>query len=143
MGSGLVRYSKMGCSTSVVGHSRLGPAGRRSSHVRYAPKATVGHQNAIGRDGPKPDSCIAANEVARFDHLIRGSEQRRWDFQAERFCSFGVNHKLKFCRLLNRKFVGFRTAQKLERFYVAFYDRIRTLRIEGAEDEGADREGED
>ena len=37
---------------SLVGHSRPGPAGRRSSHVRYAPKATVGHQNAIGRDGP-------------------------------------------------------------------------------------------
>jgi hypothetical protein len=29
---------------SLMGHSRLGPAGRRSSHVRYAPKATVGHQ---------------------------------------------------------------------------------------------------
>ena len=38
----------------TLGHSRPGPAGRRSSHVRYAPKATVGHQNAIGRDGPTP-----------------------------------------------------------------------------------------
>jgi hypothetical protein len=39
---------------SALGHSRPGPAGRRSSHVRYAPKATFGHQNAIGRewDGP-------------------------------------------------------------------------------------------
>jgi hypothetical protein len=37
---------------SALGHSRPGPAGRRSRHVRYAPKATVGHQNAIGRDGP-------------------------------------------------------------------------------------------
>jgi hypothetical protein len=50
-------------------------------------------------------------EECLVDHLIRGGEQRRWDFQAERFCSFGVNHKLKFCRLLNRKFVGFRAAQ--------------------------------
>jgi hypothetical protein len=40
---------------SASGHSRPGPAGRRSSHVRYAPKATVGHQNAIGRDGPISD----------------------------------------------------------------------------------------
>jgi hypothetical protein len=39
----------------ALGHSRPGPAGRRSSHVRYAPKATVGHQNAIGRDGPMTD----------------------------------------------------------------------------------------
>ena len=46
-------------------HSRPGPAGRRSSHVRYAPKATVGHQNAIGRDGPKADSCTAANSRYR------------------------------------------------------------------------------
>jgi hypothetical protein len=45
---------------SGLGHSRPGPAGRRSSHVRYAPKATVGHQNAIGRDGPGTDSCTAA-----------------------------------------------------------------------------------
>ena len=40
---------------SALGHSRPGPAGRRASHVRYAPKATVGHQNAIGRDGPMTD----------------------------------------------------------------------------------------
>ena len=32
-----------------MGHSRPGPAGRRSNYVRYAPKATVGHKNAIGR----------------------------------------------------------------------------------------------
>jgi hypothetical protein len=30
-------------TTSAVGHSRPGPVGRRPSHVRYAPKATVGH----------------------------------------------------------------------------------------------------
>jgi hypothetical protein len=40
---------------SALGHSRPGPAGRRSSNVRYAPKATVGHQNAIGRDGPEAE----------------------------------------------------------------------------------------
>jgi len=38
--------------SSALGHSRPGPAGRRFSHVRYAPKATFSHQNAIGRDGP-------------------------------------------------------------------------------------------
>jgi hypothetical protein len=45
---------------SQMGHSRPGPAGRRSSHVRYAPKATVGHQNAIGRDGPATDIASAS-----------------------------------------------------------------------------------
>ena len=40
---------------SGMGQERPGPAGRRSSHVRYAPKETVGHQNAIGRDGPQAD----------------------------------------------------------------------------------------
>jgi hypothetical protein len=44
---------------SHLGHSRPGPAGRRSSHVRYAPKATVGHHNAIGRDGPIADIAAA------------------------------------------------------------------------------------
>jgi hypothetical protein len=38
---------------SALGHSRPGPAGHRSSRFRYTPKATVGRQNAIGRDGPK------------------------------------------------------------------------------------------
>jgi hypothetical protein len=51
----VVHHSKIRRSTSALGHSRPGPVGRRSSHVRYAPKATVGHQNAIGRDGPKGD----------------------------------------------------------------------------------------
>jgi hypothetical protein len=46
----------------TVGHS--GPAGRRSGHVRYAPKATVGHQNAIGRDGP------IADIAGLLDHLV-------------------------------------------------------------------------
>jgi hypothetical protein len=44
---------------SALGHSRPGPAGRRSSHFRYAPKATFGHQNAIGRDGPEADINLA------------------------------------------------------------------------------------
>jgi hypothetical protein len=71
-----------------LGHSRPGPAGRRSSHVRYAPKPTVGHQNAIGRDGPKADirlgysitSSAAANSdcgqaaefYTRFERRSRG-----------------------------------------------------------------------
>jgi CheY-like chemotaxis protein len=38
----------------------------RSSHVRYAPKATFSHQNAIGRDGPIADiaqipACLIAD----------------------------------------------------------------------------------
>jgi hypothetical protein len=48
---------------SALGHSRPGPASRRSSHVRYAPKATVGHQNAIGRDVPQADSRVAATSA--------------------------------------------------------------------------------
>jgi hypothetical protein len=47
---------------SALGHSRPGPVGRRASHVRYAPKATVGHQNAIGRDGPKADILRCSKE---------------------------------------------------------------------------------
>jgi hypothetical protein len=60
---------KISSTMSALGHSRPGRAGRRSSHVRYAPKATVGHQNAIGRDGPTADSCAAAKSLL-FDHLV-------------------------------------------------------------------------
>jgi hypothetical protein len=45
--------------------SRVRPAAA-SSHVRYAPKATVGQQNAIVRDGPEAD----INQVILFDHQI-------------------------------------------------------------------------
>jgi hypothetical protein len=38
---------------SASGHSLPGRASSKSDHVRYAPKATVGHQNAIDRDGTK------------------------------------------------------------------------------------------
>ena len=41
------------------------PAGRRSSHVRYAPKATFGHQNAIGRDGPISEIALALMTAER------------------------------------------------------------------------------
>jgi hypothetical protein len=44
---------------SALGHSLPGPAGRRSSNVRYAPKATVGHHNAIGRDVCFTDANIS------------------------------------------------------------------------------------
>jgi hypothetical protein len=57
---------------SALGHSRPGPAGRRSSHVRYAPKATVGHQNAIGRDGPTAEvepACPSGLLCSRMAHL--------------------------------------------------------------------------
>jgi hypothetical protein len=57
-----------------LGHSRLGPAGRRSSHVRYAPKATVGHQNAIGRDVPKADIAPPHSTTSSLE-VIRGARQ--------------------------------------------------------------------
>ena len=40
-------------SMSQLGHSRPEQVGRRSRHVRYAPKATVRHRNAVCREGPK------------------------------------------------------------------------------------------
>jgi hypothetical protein len=74
------------------GHSRPGPAGRRSSHVRYAPKATVGQQNAIGRDGPEADSCTAAKR-ALFDHLVGAGEQARRHANAERLRGLEIDSK--------------------------------------------------
>ena len=53
-----------------MGHSRPGPAGRRSSHVRYAPKATFGHQNAIGRDGPLTDIARHIRNVSPAVSLV-------------------------------------------------------------------------
>jgi hypothetical protein len=64
---------------SALGHSRPGRAGRRSSHVRYAPKATFSHQNAIGRDGPTAEVVYACRlsygnyGSQRYIALLRGS----------------------------------------------------------------------
>jgi hypothetical protein len=44
-------------------------AAHRSSHVRYAPKATVGHQNAIGRDRPEADMAAGPRIVERWERL--------------------------------------------------------------------------
>jgi hypothetical protein len=52
-------------SCPLLGHSRPSGSGRcRSSHVRYAPKATFGHQNASGRDGPKADKVQCSKKIA-------------------------------------------------------------------------------
>jgi hypothetical protein len=70
---------------SALGHQRPGPAGRRSSHVRYAPKATVGHQNAIGRDG----SCVDGSKLARKLYIsakLRGGENKWSDCQFSKAC---------------------------------------------------------
>jgi hypothetical protein len=55
---------------SALGHSRPGPAGRRSGHVRYAPKATVGHQNAIGREWAKTEVgvCLDIKAFSRYEN---------------------------------------------------------------------------
>jgi hypothetical protein len=83
---------------SALGHSRPGPAGRRSSHVRYAPKATVGHQNAIGRDGPDADI-----RPRLFDHLVGGDKQALRHGKAEPLRSVEIDDKLELGGLFDRK----------------------------------------
>jgi hypothetical protein len=61
---------------SALGHSRPGPAGGRSSNVRYAPKATVGHQNAIGRDVPKADILHRSNNAGLLGQVLPNFRQR-------------------------------------------------------------------
>jgi hypothetical protein len=85
---------------SALGLSRPAPAGRRSSHVRYAPKATFGHQNVIGRDGP-----IATNApqqaASLFDHLVGAREQRRRHGKAERLRGLEIDSKFVLVRGLH------------------------------------------
>jgi hypothetical protein len=61
---------------SALGHSRPGPAGGRSSNVRYAPKATVGHQNAIGRDVPKADILHRSNNAGLLGQVLPNFRQQ-------------------------------------------------------------------
>ena len=56
----------------------------------YPPKATEMRVAARLRDGPQPDSCGVANSHL-FDHLVGGSEQRRWDCQGEHSCSLEID----------------------------------------------------
>ena len=51
--------------------------------------------------------------MALLDHLVGGSEQRRWHGKAERFGRFEVYHQLEFRRLLNRQIAGLGTFEDL------------------------------
>ena len=53
-----------------LGHSRPGRASSRSSHVRYAPKATIGHLGAECRDVPIPEVTFT---IRQFLHLAAGA----------------------------------------------------------------------
>jgi hypothetical protein len=46
-----------------------------------------------------------------FDHLVGAGDQRRWDFQPERFGRLEVDHQLVPGRRLQRKVSGFFTLQ--------------------------------
>ena len=46
---------------SVMGHSRPGRTGSKSSHVRYVPKATDNRLRTACSDGLKANSCTAKN----------------------------------------------------------------------------------
>ncbi len=74
-------------------HSRPGPAGRRSSHVRYAPKATVGHQNAIGRDVPKRTHA-PQQTASLFDHLVGERENAGRKIETECLGSLEIDDEL-------------------------------------------------
>jgi hypothetical protein len=62
---------------------------------------------------PKADSCSAANNMGLFNDLICGSKQRSWDIKRQGFGGLAVDHKLEFCRLLDRKFIRFCASQDL------------------------------
>ena len=54
-----------------MGHERPGRAGSGSGHVRFAPKATVGHENAIRRLDEHPEKMRQRRETV--DRVIRRS----------------------------------------------------------------------
>ena len=44
-----------------------------------------------------------------FDHLVSGSEQRRWNIEAERLRSLEIDDQLEFGWLLDRQVARFRS----------------------------------
>jgi hypothetical protein len=56
-----------------------------SRDVRSSPKADIRFQRSICRDGPKADSCSAANQQrVLFDHLVGAAEHGLRNSEAER-----------------------------------------------------------
>jgi hypothetical protein len=46
--------------------------------------------------------CQKRTSAASFDHLVSGSEQRRWNGKAKCLCSFEIDCKHVFGRRLDR-----------------------------------------
>ena len=63
--SALLRCTEVSPPTVELGHSRLGGASWRSSHVRNAPLATVGLKKAACREGPESEVASAIRSPYR------------------------------------------------------------------------------
>jgi hypothetical protein len=73
----------------------------RKSDFRSTAKSGLRADIAPCPFGAQPDSCGAANSHL-FDHLVGGSEQRRWNCQGEHSCSLEVDNQIELGRLQDR-----------------------------------------
>jgi len=78
------------------------------------------------------------NFPTSFDDFVRGSEQRRWNGEAERGCRLDVNGKIKLGRLLNRNVAGLCSMQNLVNHVGRSPEQIGVARSIGHETTGLD-----
>src|SRR5258707_5894111 len=77
-------------------------ASRPPSPVATQHSLPSGRYSFLGPDFHRPDRT-SLRLAHLFDHLVRAGQQRRRDFESERFGSFQVDCKIEFGRLLDRQ----------------------------------------
>src|SRR5262249_37903593 len=115
--------SQLGSRNCAVGHTQAG-----LWHLRFGSKADIGETATDVRFTPESRHCRTPSsgplcaksghsalrkKMSLFDNLVGAGEHNRRNLKAEGLGSLGVDHQLKFGRLLNWKIGRLRALENL------------------------------
>jgi len=93
----------IGATTSQLGHERHIRDVRKMS--ARPPTPDISLYRTKRREGPEADK-VHRGKAASFNHVVRGSEQRLWNTEAECLRRLEIDDQFEFGRLLDRQVPG-------------------------------------